>query len=321
LKKQTYLKFLIIFFFLIFSHTESYSQKASSKEIGLLSDNDLYTSTYRDRYYTNGTAFYYRFVVENSEKLLKKINSFEIGQKMFTPNRMNIKKLENQDRPYAGYSYVNFSNQLFFKNNNALKITFEISVIGEAAKARDLQNFIHDIYGFERNSGWDTQIEAGINGNINASYLKSFQKEKAKIMDLSFKNSVELGTAFTNVSSSIYCRLNLSKKELQPMSNSILFESNLNLDPSIAQKELFLFVKPKGLIQFYDATLQGGLFYDNSPLTYKPKPFVFEIESGICYSTNRFNLKYSIVTYSKKNSELIDDSHTYGTLQIAYKFN
>ena len=53
---------ITLFFFFISLTTLSFAQKNFSKEISLISDNDLYTSVHRDGYYTNGLFLTYRVI-------------------------------------------------------------------------------------------------------------------------------------------------------------------------------------------------------------------------------------------------------------------
>ena len=50
----------VLVFFLIMSLT-AFAQKHAA-EVGLILDNDLYTSTANDKYYTNGFELYYRYL-------------------------------------------------------------------------------------------------------------------------------------------------------------------------------------------------------------------------------------------------------------------
>ncbi|WP_410477238.1 lipid A-modifier LpxR family protein [Polaribacter sp. Hel1_85] len=49
---------------LIFVSTYTISQEKFSKEISLITDNDLYVSTVRDRYYSSGIFLAYRYLSE-----------------------------------------------------------------------------------------------------------------------------------------------------------------------------------------------------------------------------------------------------------------
>ena len=66
-------------FFLLFSNA-IFSQNTSG-ELGILVDNDLFSSTVNDQYYTNGIEIFYRFLNQNeNQNLNKRITEFQFGQ-------------------------------------------------------------------------------------------------------------------------------------------------------------------------------------------------------------------------------------------------
>jgi hypothetical protein len=296
-----------------------YGQKSFSKEIGLISDNDLYVSTYYDRYYTNGTFLYYRYLSKSSN--LKKIHEFRIGQQMYTPQFASSLQLKTIDRPYAGYIFARYSQLFFSKKNYALKYSFELGLIGPDAMAQDLQALVHDIYGFDTAEGWQYQIENTIGINMEFLFFKPFSKTNQKIIDFTSATSLKLGTIFSEINTTIYGRINLFRTPLTKYYNSTLFGSNLNSISKLQKKELFFFVKPQIGYALYNATIQGSMFNSSSPITFEINSFIYEVEFGIKYAVKRFDLSYSVIKYSKKTEAIEEKTNTYGTIKIVYKFN
>lgn len=311
--------FFLFTFSLFFGISTLYSQKSFSKEIGLISDNDLYTSTYYDRYYTNGTFLYFKYLSKKSR--IKKIHEFQIGQEMYTPQFASSKSIDVIDRPYAGYIFARYSQLFFSKKNYGLKSSFELGLLGPDAMAQDVQGIIHDLYGFKPTEGWQYQIKNTLGLSMEFLFLKPFNKIEKKRVDFTSTTSLRLGTIFSELTTNIYGRINLFKSPLTNYSNSTLFGSNLNLKSEQQKKELFLFVKPQIGYALYNATIQGSLFNDNSPITFGINSFISEIEFGIKYAIKKFDLSYSIIKYSKKTEVMVENTNTYGTIKIAYKFN
>ena len=78
-------------FLFLFCAFSLYSQKKFSKEISFITENDLYTSTYNDRYYTNGMFLSFKYLPnKKNEKLEKKIFAWEIGHEMYTPKKATL---------------------------------------------------------------------------------------------------------------------------------------------------------------------------------------------------------------------------------------
>ena len=58
--------------------------QAKTTEIGFITDNDLYTSSKNDMYYTNGLELFCRFLSKNENpKINKKITEFRVGQYIY----------------------------------------------------------------------------------------------------------------------------------------------------------------------------------------------------------------------------------------------
>ena len=82
------------------------SQHVFSKEISLVSDNDLYTSAYRDRYYTNGLFVNYRTLGTSlNENIAKRTYTYKIGHMMYTPYKATLPFASLHDRPFAAYLF------------------------------------------------------------------------------------------------------------------------------------------------------------------------------------------------------------------------
>jgi len=322
--KNKYLKSLNFRFFLIaslffFKATQLEAQQTYSKEIGLISDNDLYISTYYDRYYTNGTFLYFKSLAKTSR--LKKIREFKIGHQMYTPEFASSHTLQAIDRPYAGYIYARYSQLFFSDKNYGLKSSFELGLLGPDAKAQELQNTIHAFYGFEDAEGWQYQINNTLGINMQFLLLKPFSKSPKKRIDFTSSSTLQLGTIFSELTTSIYTRINLFSAPLTNYSNTILFGSNLNHKKGSQKKELFIFIKPQIGYALYNATIQGSLFNNNEANNFDVNSFIYEIEIGIKYAIKRFDLAYSFIKYSKKTQSIQQPTNNYGSIQIAFKLN
>ena len=310
---------ILLLFFSCFAFL-SMAQNNFSKEISLISDNDLYTSVHRDGYYTNGLFLTYRTVKNDASKTSpKRIYKFQVGQLMFTAFRANIQTASLHDRPFAGYLYGSFGISRFYNSNNIFTTDIEIGVIGPNANGKELQNFLHGFYNFPEPLGWKHQIHNAFAINLNASYLHHFSKISDDNFDISSYNSFKAGTIFTNLSTGIYSRIGF--KKLQSLNNSVAFNSNLNIE-SKSYSESFVFVKPMLNYALYDATVQGSFLNKSSPVTYDVMPFHFSLELGYRYYKKRFLYGYTYTYHTKKlKSDRIKKSNTYGSIYIGYYFN
>lgn len=307
-------------FCLLFVSYNVISQQKFSKEISFTTDNDLYVSFNRDRYYTNGMFLNYRYISKiKNTKLEKKIFEWEIGHEMFTPNKSIVQSIDEHDRPFAGYLYGSLGVKNVYKNNKILNYTLQIGVIGPNAFGKELQDFIHGIYGFKTATGWQFQIKNAFALNFDLDYIHFLGKNDANTIDASWVNTARIGTVYTNVSSGFYVRFGLNP--LEKIINSIAFNTNLNDDTTSSTRaiESFFFIKPTLRYAFYDATLQGSYLNETSLVTKEIIPVVFDLEIGLKFTANRFNFGYTF-NYNTSKSEGLRYTYgnKYGTLNINY---
>ena len=155
-----------------------FSQQKFSKEISFINDNDLYVSVVRDRYYTNGMFLNYRYLSETKKEFVeKKIFQWQIGHKMFTPYKAVVTSKADHDRAFAAYLYGVFGFTNVYKTNKIFSTSVEVGVIGENAFGKELQNFIHDIYGFKRATGWEYQIKKGRKNSVDKTQLTKIYED------------------------------------------------------------------------------------------------------------------------------------------------
>lgn len=314
-------KKILLFFFLI--SVCSKAQQKFAKQFSFVNDNDLFVSKVKDRYYTNGMFFTFRNLAKNeNEKLEKKIYEWQLVHLMYTPNKPTVIDVDEHDRPFASYLYASFGINKVYKSQQILNTSLQLGVIGPAALGENLQNFIHDIYGFDRPLGWKYQIRNAIGLNFSGYYAKSLSVDKRNLTDINFISSLRFGTVFTDASAGFYGRIGF--KPLQKMSNSIAFNSNLNNSstPDVRGLESMLYYKGTLSYILYDATIQGSFLNTSSPVTYEINPIRFDLELGLLFTLNRINFGYSYHFYTNKQDGLLySRGNSYGSIRVGYLFN
>ncbi len=314
-------KFTPLLFFLL--ALVSYSQQKFTKQLRIQSDNDLYVSMHQDRYYTNGLFLNYRFLGNTKHpKVSKKIFSVTVGHKMYTPFKSIVQTMYEHDRPFAAYLYGGFGVDYFFKNNTVLSTSTHLGVIGPAALGWELQNLIHDMYGFDDAIGWRYQIQNALGLQLQTTYINPLTDDNATLFDINWLSKVRLGTVFTDISTGFYSRIGL--KPLQKLVNSIAFSGNLNSQNSSFSNEIesFIFIHPSLHYVGYDATIQGSFLNDQSLVTYDVIPLKFTLELGLRFTYKRMHFGYTYCYHTKKlNSTQVPGGNNYGSLLVNYLFN
>lgn len=297
----------------------AYAQKPA--EIGIVSDNDLYTSPEHDQYYTNGFEIFYRYLGNtDNPALAKKITEFRAGQYIYNPQSVRVPDINLHDRPYAGYLFGEASVSKFYTNESVLKYTFQAGVLGPESKAEQVQEGLHNLFGYHKVQGWEYQIQTTLGLQAAVFYSKKIfaSKYKEKV-DFHLIADANVGTIWVGASAGVMARISF-KHLLLPVFDSNLYGAALNQDKEARkqQREFYLYLSPVLNYQNYDATIQGSMFKDGSPVTFPLIPFRFNAEAGVKYRRNNWSIHYAFNYRGKELSNNVITGYYYGSIGIGY---
>lgn len=312
---------LLIFTSIIGSSIGSFAQSFKN-EFGFKSDNDAYLFYGQDRYYTNGLFINFRHAADQTKlkpNLEKVIWEFTAGQKMYNPITGSIPNPARHDRPFAGYLYAGSSVHLFSKKESYLKLGVELGTVGPDALGEDAQELLHKIVGFYDIEGWEYQIKNELAANLTVQYTKLLTRDQSNKTDLSLESYANIGTTFNGAGLGILFRTGKINQLFNSSSTNAAISNNSSAE-KLVKNEFFFYAKPQLNFVAYDATVQGSLFNNNSPITFGTKPLVFAQQIGLNYSTPRFTIDYSIL-FKSKEIKSVAKAHQYGTISMFYRFN
>jgi len=319
--KESCIKFLFIILLYACSTWPLQSQEYKN-EFGIRSDNDAYLWYGQDRYYTNGLFFFYRHAVDQSKfqsrKLEKVIYAFTIGQQMYTPLSGFLPEPELQDRPFAGYLFGRGQINFLYKNEQVLKVGLSLGTVGPNSLAREAQNLLHNTVGLYSTSGWDYQIGNSPALNLHTEYAALIYRRSNDSFDLSLDSHLDLGSTFTGIGAGLLVRIGNINQFFHSAYHHTTVGQNGNIKPARA-REFYFYAKPQLKYVAFDATIQGGLFANNSPVTFAVRPLVFEQKLGVNYTTRRFSIDYAL-TFRSKELQSPARQHQFGTITGSYRF-
>jgi hypothetical protein len=309
-----------IFFACVFLYCQLlFSQNKTPFEIGFVLENDSFTSTINDKYYTNGMELFYRHLSNKSTDEVKKIISFKVGQYIYNPKWVKSDLIEDHNRPYAGYLFAEIGINRFYKNENVWITNFQIGVVGPLSQAQDFQEIIHATFGFGKIYGWQHQIGNTLGLQYNTVFSKKIApKFSSEKIDFHFQSKLDLGTVSTAITVGSLMRISLYKA-LFSIQNSNFYSASLQKEKN-KKTECYLFLLPKINCQVYDATIQGGFFENNSPLVFKINPFRFKAETGIKFRYNNWNASYSFLYTTNEIKNSTTAGFYYGSVATSYLF-
>lgn len=288
-------------------------------EIGLILENDLYTSSVNDKYYTNGFELYYRYLnPPKNENSVKKITEFRLVQYIYNPQTIRAKNILVNDRPFAGLLFAEAGIHQFTANESVLKLNAQLGFMGPNAYGEEVQQRFHKTFGYDKVSGWEYQIQNALLLQAEVFFGKKLATLNDKnTFDILAQAEVKVGTILNEITAGPVLRIGF--KKLLPIAESNLYDASLRYDQEYeATSEFYFFMSPKISYQAYDATIQGSLFGDKSPVTFDLIPFRFQVEAGLKYRKNNWNLHYTFNYTSQEAENIVNMGYFYGSIGIGY---
>lgn len=319
-------KLLILIIFLFCGLNNLFAQ-SHANEIGVQTDNDSYLLQGSDKYYTDGIFIYFRHAlgVDYNSKLANKVLGFEIGQKIFNPQSGSVfvdgaDQPSLIDRPFAGYLYVGSTLNLLYKDESNLKLGAQVGFIGPDAEGKQVQDWVHDNFGFYHPSGWEYQVDNSFVVNLSAEYNKLLAR--GSWIDASLSSYLNVGNGFSGAGAGGIVRIG----NFNHLFNSVTTQSTAiskGDESPLNPYEIFFYYKPLINYVAYDATIQGSLFGTRNPnsmeITLDPERFVFSNQLGIAYAGRRFVFDVAAILHTKDVKEMVT-SHAWGSVTGLYRF-
>lgn len=299
----------------LLASSQTQSGQAFTREFSFKTENDAYLFKFNDAYYTNGLMLNYGFVT--NKKGPKKIHSLELGQKIFTPLIRKTVTPADIDRPYSGYTYLNYAQTVFLKNDALFQWNGSLSLLGPASGGEGMQNTYHRWLNYAQFTGWQYQIGNALGIDLGAGFAKTLVGSDAfKIVPVA---QVGLGTTFTQARLGSVLVLGAFEQN----SESALWNARLSEKAGTKKRnhEFFVYWYPQGVFQGYNGTLQGGLLNKSTTaVTREPASFVFQQTIGVCYAEGRWTGKLEWV-YQSKETPSQTRAQRYAGLQLAYRIH
>lgn len=302
------------------SCTELVAQKSFASQFTFATDNDLYLGQGSDGYYTNGILLQFANAIRpRSANTRLRVQSFEAGQQLFTPESRKILLPEQIDRPITGFLYLRY-DQSSYTERRIFQWGIRVGLVGKAALGKEMQNAVHKLIGVNANYwgwSWDYQLKNELGADLQLGYAFHLT-EPFKGLRLVSESNASLGTMFNQLTQSVV--LQLGRYNSLPQSS--YWKGGLSREKTAQlPAELYLFYCPGITWQVYNATIQGGMFRkDKGPVTDEVRPFVFQFQLGALYSVRRYHFKVSVVMQGRE-ARYQDSPHAWGSIGAGYRFN
>jgi lipid A 3-O-deacylase len=304
----------IYFFAQKIDNMASFRAINSAKYFRFNYDNDYFTAT--DKNYTQGYSFelvapkissnpinYLFYQSKNSQRQYG-IALEHIG---FTPKALSRSEIQYGDRPFASAimlkSFVIATDTI---HKSRFVSSLNIGLIGPGAFGKEMQVGIHSATGNVIPQGWHNQIKNDLVLNYEINYEKQLVRFH-NVFSLQSNSNMRLGTLFTDASAGINFTLGAINNPFIAIKNNKL--------------QVYIFAQPLINVIGYDATLQGGLFNDESPYIIPSediKRLTYQINYGIVVQTKKMFFEYVRSNTTKRF--ITGASPKWGGIKLGIKF-
>ncbi|GAB2590809.1 lipid A deacylase LpxR family protein [Nitrincola alkalisediminis] len=246
---------------------------------------------------------------------------FSLGQKMFTPENRLLTEVDPNDRPYAGWLYAGMG---YHTRSQHKMNSFEVNlgVVGPAALAKEAQDLVHDLRGFDRFDGWDNQLK-------NEPGIQLVYEHKNRIARTSlfpgmeFDAIVHAGGSLGNVATYVNTggQIRLGKNLPSDLGTSALRAGGDSSVPGFGdprfdnQWSVHGFMSLDGRFVVRDIFLDGNTWRDSHSVD-KRHTFA-EASFGLAGTYERWKLSYARV-YRTKQFRTQRNSHNFGSIALSY---
>ena len=308
--------------------------KAESEETGFWSfqfENDLWGSN-DDRFYTHGTEISYASVAPAPDFLNNlidvlpfyrkgedSIHGYSIGQKIFTPADISQAGLIANDRPYAGWLYVDTGIAHVFKRDQGKEringMVLTLGIVGPYSYADDTQRYIHRYVDSDIPQGWANQLDTEL--GINLSYIQKLRRlyrvQETHQLEFSYHAGLTLGNVYSYASLGLMGRWGTQlENDIGPPSISPGFPGLPAFKPSPAFN-WYLFGGVEVRLMGRNIFLDGNTFHDSHSV--EKEYLVADVQFGFAFHYHDVRVSFSNLLRTKEFVGQVERTQ-YGAINV-----
>lgn len=289
------------------------AQQGPRHQFTLTNENDNYTFTYTDRYYTNGILLRYT----SAGKTRKGSLTIEAAQKIYTPYTFNTEYRKTMDRPFTGLLYLRALRTQMLQRR-LVQWGLTAGVIGEKAFGKEVQRWHHHTWHLKYPHGWQNQLKTGVGANLEGSLVQPVLDLGGRGLGLRLNSFVQATAGSLQVQGSSGLQLCVGKSN--GVGSSALHDSRVGTAHNRAGNEWFLFYEPQAIAQGYNATLQGTLGqHCRQKFTTKPERMVYQQRMGMVYAPGCWTVLLAYAHRSKEATTMLAKEN-WGTVSVGYRW-
>jgi len=306
-------------------------------------ENDTLSNT--DKYYTAGTKLSWLSSDYSTWKQREGISSqvgdrlpllnepgtqknfgIAIGQNIYTPRRKDLNPPDPTDRPYAGWSYLEFS--FLSKSEFRLDtVSFQLGIIGPHSYAKQVQREVHRVIVSDQALGWNYQLKDEF--GFNAVYERKWRMY-ARSLDLLGVDFVpHLGLSLGNVQTyantggTVRLGFNLpSDFGVQLIRPGGAGSTPINdRDPRVSLRKsfsFFIFGAADGRAVARDIFLDGNTFKDGPSVD--KEAFVADLSYGAGIIAGPWQVTFTEALRTREFKKQVEKYNEFGSVTVSLAF-
>ena len=276
--------------------------------------NDVWTGT--DRYYTNGLELRYynsffrklpsSYILLPDRKDEIVYHGLTLTQHFFTPD-LHFEDRFSNDRPFASYLLLGHRKISLNKKKRIRKQSeLQIGILGRYSGGESIQNGIHKLLPTsEPVKGWDNQLHANPALNYRMKFEHGLYDTKG--FELMSVVDTNLGIPHTDGGGGLKMRAG--------QMNNYFSDFGINNKKG---RQLYFFGEVGAKYVAYNATLEGGLFYDNAYVMKDIDRFVVQSHLGVVFTMKSFGIEVGQQIISREFTT--GRSHMWGYVTFRFAF-
>lgn len=244
-----------------------------------------------------------------------------LGQNMYTPQDISRFDLIENDRPYAGYSYLAMS---YHQKNDEGKLwsqmdtaEVQIGIVGPSSLAEDAQKLVHRKRNLQRPNGWEHQLndEPGVTLVFERKWLYHPTHQRRFCADAIAHTGVALGNVMTYFNAGFEVRAGWNVP--RSFAVSLIRPAGSTWSTIGFGLSVYLFAAVNGRVVLRDIFLDGNTFSSSHHVN--KRTLVADLSSGVTARFRRFSLSL-VHTHRTCEFDQQPRPHDFGSITISYAF-
>jgi len=244
-----------------------------------------------------------------------------LGQAIYTPQDISSFDLIEDDRPYAGYSYLGISyhqksddGQSWSQMDTA---EVQIGIVGPSSLAEDAQKLVHRVRDLQRPNGWEHQLkdELGVTLAFERKWLYHPTHQRRFCADAIAHTGATLGNVMTYLNAGVEVRAGWNIP--RSFAVSLIRPAGSTWSTLDSTFSIYLFTAVNGRVVLRDIFLDGNTF--RSSHNVDKKTLVADLSTGVTARFQRLSLSL-VNTHRTREFEQQPHHHDFASITLSYAF-